>query len=152
MSYSNCAKCGNPLAQMWNGTTYINVNYYWINGQPICFACYSNQWLTASSPTYTTYTWPTTTGAWVCPKCGRVWSNQIWSCVNCNTAITEQEKAEKPIPIQPISVPKSDGERRGCASCKYGELTNQCHRCYQCLRNLAPQDKSLARDWWTSNQ
>ena len=172
-NFTFCAKCGKVLGTLGAPNEPIN----WVNGQYICSSCYANA---SVAPVYTwssnyTYTWPPTTGAWICPKCGRVWSNQIWSCVNCNNAVTEAEKTKKESPkttrrwcellgydydeimgsmvkeaesAQPDPIPKNDHIRRGCASCKHGDLPGREHPCCECLRNVNVPDRSMARDYW----
>ena len=161
--YHRCAKCGNTV---W--PSGYSQPLYWVNGQYLCSSCYYANYAVQSvyvwSSNYAYALRPVASG-WTCPKCGRVWGNQMWGCCYCNNAVTEREKSqnehsesprevaklfgwdydkileevardlEGPNPIQSAPIPKPIEGLHGCSNCKYGEVATGEQPCCECLRN-----------------
>ena len=94
MTDVTCSRCGGSCRTdiPYNGgLTLGTISYYIVDNQYLCHACYQshiNSKLGASP--YQQQIRP-----WVCPKCGRVWTDQVMGCIPCNNKVLEEEGKSK---------------------------------------------------------
>lgn len=82
-----CGNCGRVM------DFQEGLSIYW-GGIALCALCYQKHWGSippSTSTTLNTNFFPFNNKGWVCPKCGRVYSNATPECYHCNEEINHKE-------------------------------------------------------------
>ena len=100
MTDVTCSRCGGSCRTdiPYNGgLTFGTISYYIVDNQYLCHACYQSHLKVKLGGTLWETSWPSQQQirSWVCPKCGRVWTDQVMGCMPCNNKVLQEEGKNK---------------------------------------------------------